>query len=134
MKAQFMTKYGVGNGNCLDACIASLLEVDIDSVPNLSDTDKAWHEKTRDFLQSSGFGCLWVAEPFLKEVIITSSLCIAVMRTDSEESHAIVGRWRAWKDSEDTWRYEVTEEFDPNERKNANCTELAGVLLIFRAL
>lgn len=134
MKAQAMTQYGIGKGNCLDACIASLLEISIESVPNLSDSDKEWHEKTRDFLRDAGFSCLWVHEQGLSQVIITNALCIAILKTDTAELHAKVGRWKSWKNYEGTYAYIVEEEFDPNEHKTYECGELVGVLLIFRSL
>lgn len=34
MKPVFQTRFGKPDGNCLAACLASLLEIDIDSVPS----------------------------------------------------------------------------------------------------
>lgn len=41
-------------GNCLAACIASLLELDIEKVPHFEDMDEEWLEELINFLDSCG--------------------------------------------------------------------------------
>jgi len=41
---------GVSNGNCLAACLASLLEVDIATVPNFVDDKKYWERNMQKWL------------------------------------------------------------------------------------
>jgi len=47
----YQTTFGDGSGNCFAACIASLLELDIEEVPNFCEGNKNdWWEKTNKWL------------------------------------------------------------------------------------
>lgn len=64
------TKFGKG-GNCMSACIASILEMDLNEVPNffeITDTDIEWWTAVRTFLRERGWGLLsiGVTEDMLK--------------------------------------------------------------------
>lgn len=37
MKPVYQTEFGAGRGNCLSACLASLLEWELEAIPNFSD-------------------------------------------------------------------------------------------------
>lgn len=57
MKTTYQTKFGSVEGNCLAACIASLLEIGIDDVPDLSPQPNDpihWIRKFRDFMKQYG--------------------------------------------------------------------------------
>lgn len=53
-------------GNCMSACLATLLQIPIESVPNFHDgnpsTDE-WWARVRHFLRGHGFGILTVQPP-----------------------------------------------------------------------
>lgn len=48
------TKFPV-RGNCWRACIASLIEIDIDDMPTFEDMEDQWLVKTRSWLRTQGF-------------------------------------------------------------------------------
>lgn len=57
MKPVFQTLVGPVDGNCLAACIASLLEIGIDDVPDLSphpEDAMGWTLKFREYMKSHG--------------------------------------------------------------------------------
>jgi hypothetical protein len=133
-----MNEFGFGNGNCLQAAIASLLDKKIDELPNFSDFGKEWHRKTSEWLLDHGYGTIWVAAESVKDLIVSDCLCIAVFDTGTHEDHAKVGRWRSTHDYEMEdgtmhWHYTVEEVFDPNPHPNFECVALRGLLLVFRS-
>ena len=54
MKPVMQTRTGTTDGNCLEACIASLLEVPIEGFPRINDTDN-WVEELNATLAPLGF-------------------------------------------------------------------------------
>lgn len=59
---------GSVRGNCLRACLASILEIDIDSIPFFEDMDREWHTPFFDFLDDNnlefeGTGYFGVGRP-----------------------------------------------------------------------
>jgi len=55
MKPVYQTKFGDGEGNCFAACIASLLEIDIDSIPDFYQLYKnEWWLKFIEWIEPFG--------------------------------------------------------------------------------
>ena len=50
MKKVYQTKFGKPEGNCFPACIASILEIDIDQVPNIHEGKGVWYQKYKQWL------------------------------------------------------------------------------------
>lgn len=46
------TKFGYPGGNCLAACLASIFEVDIDSVPDFGD-GSGWYDKFEQYMMEA---------------------------------------------------------------------------------
>lgn len=69
MKPVDQTKFGEPDGNCFNACVASLLECAIDDLPDLSEIEKSgenWLIGLNDHLRTLGFGVAsieWGDEP-----------------------------------------------------------------------
>lgn len=61
MKHVYQTKFGEG-GNCFAACLASLFEVPIDSIPDFweSETSDGWWRSVRAWLADRGYGVMCV--------------------------------------------------------------------------
>ena len=59
MKPVLQTKFGKGNGNCYAACIASILELPIEDVPNFCKSEN-WFEDSREWVKQHGFDLLMV--------------------------------------------------------------------------
>ena len=46
MTPVFQTDFGLGSGNCFAACVASLMDLPLDAVPNFSVADEDWWFKS----------------------------------------------------------------------------------------
>lgn len=67
MKAVYQTKFGEPEGNCFAACLASLLEINIDDVPDFSpqpDDKLLWFEKANIFLRTYGLVSMFFTPEF----------------------------------------------------------------------
>lgn len=52
MKPIYQTKFGMPDGNCFAACLASVLE--LDEIPEISGTDEDWFERVNEYLEPFG--------------------------------------------------------------------------------
>jgi hypothetical protein len=94
MKPVLQTEFGPGNGNCLSACIASILEIPVSDVPNFAreglDADGTrWIQRLGNWLAARGWGfihMLWDSPsiPFNCYVIAMGRVSY------SDERHAVV--------------------------------------------
>lgn len=76
MKPVWQTIFGKGEGNCLPACIASVLELELEAVPNFCALYKSyWQEELNKWLHRYGLGALTVAFP--GDSPITKGWCLA---------------------------------------------------------
>lgn len=63
------TRFGNPAGNCLMACIASIMEVPLESFPDLYEAEEAgeeWWEVMRTAVRKHRWEITWVREPFSK--------------------------------------------------------------------
>lgn len=56
MKPVFQTKFGDKHGNCMVACVASLLELPLSAVPEFGFDQKQWQINLLAFLRQYGLG------------------------------------------------------------------------------
>jgi hypothetical protein len=129
MKPVYMSKYGLGQGDCLTACVASLLECEIADLPDFSAMDRKWLKGTREWLEANGYACIWIAKESLSSHLISDCYCIGIFTTSTED-HAVVAEWRSDTSGEE-WTYELLAAHDPNRRVKVDVGELRGVLIIF---
>ncbi len=62
MKPVFQTTYGKPEGNCFPACIASVLEMELEDVPHFCKLyPRQWPEELNKWLHQFGLGALTVA-------------------------------------------------------------------------
>lgn len=61
MKPVDQTKFGLPYGNCLPACIASLLHLELDEVPNVCAEGDGWLERLARWLRPRGLAPLLIA-------------------------------------------------------------------------
>lgn len=54
MKPVDQTKFGKPEGNCFAACLASILEVDLDTIPDFG-WDDNWRDRVDSYLAEFGF-------------------------------------------------------------------------------
>ena len=86
--------FGENKGNCLSACIASILEVDISVVPNWAE-EKNWSQVVSDWLYKNyGLRYLELARTDHIEFFAEKSECFYIMSGKSFRGdfwHAVVG-------------------------------------------
>ena len=68
------TVFGAPAGNCLPACIASLLHMEIEAVPNVCEAGDGWLERLGDWLRPRGLVPLCFKGPPLPQ--LGEALCI----------------------------------------------------------
>ncbi len=93
MKPIDQTTFGKGKGNCFAACIASILEVGIDEVPNFVCEYKNWVGETLKWLNKRGFTGMFLTGS--EEGVAFRPDCYHVVTGPSPRGdflHAVVGR------------------------------------------
>lgn len=85
-------------GNCYAACIASILELPIESVPNFCEDKKGWTFATQAWLRERGLGIVnfrvlpeSIAEGFEFGVISQHAYYIVSGKSPRGYTHAVVG-------------------------------------------
>lgn len=61
MKPVDQTIFGAKKGNCMSACVATLLELSIDEVPNFMENSEEWAKLLHEFLYPKGLCYVEVA-------------------------------------------------------------------------
>src|SRR4051812_36660798 len=96
MKPVFQTEFGRGKGNCYAACLASILELPINSVPNfchLYDNNE-WMQQANRWCWQFGYGLVLVIGPddaFANTLAESGGYFIATGPTKREEGlHAVI--------------------------------------------
>jgi len=99
MKKVMQTKLVKGRGDCLPACVASLLHLKLEDVPDFVALNRSrWPDLLLRWLSDYGYGNLVLSRQQASNVGLKESgaLCIAVGKTTrSEEYHAVL--WRRGK-------------------------------------
>jgi hypothetical protein len=123
----FQDNFEVGQGNCFAACIASILELPLDAVPNFCmdhlDADgSTWLERTCAWLKERGWGVLlfnWDAPVCPLDCwLICSGKSPRAVDAGDDWMHAVVCRSEVIErvDNGETWthRWQATMVHDPH--------------------
>lgn len=103
LKPVDQTRFVPDKGNCFAACVASLLELNIDDVPNFVFLEPDWIKATQEWLAGRGLGMLAL---FTHEAgyfgnlypLPAGLLCIIGGKSPRGDfGHAVVARAHAWK-------------------------------------
>lgn len=96
MKPIFQTLGGKGTGNCFTACLASIFEIPIESIPHFCrDTpeNEDWVQKVQEWLAIYGFGAFEFNPPFHTSTLPIGVYCIiSGVGPRDDIQHAVVGR------------------------------------------
>jgi len=60
VKPVMQSRFGDGDGNCLMACVASILEVGLEDLPDLDEAGDEWHRALRDGVKAHRWECTWI--------------------------------------------------------------------------
>lgn len=89
------TVFGFDEGNCFAACIASILEIPLDSIPFFFDVDD-WWSKFDSWLEAKGLDCMYYLfgpnENTLKELSSSDTYILSGLspRATDGQLHAVV--------------------------------------------
>lgn len=153
------TSYGKGLGNCLTACVASVLDVPIGAVPEFCQpADGLWFNRLYSFCLDSGFSLVYWRHSENVPVLCLNSYVILLLVLEGEEDmHAVVAKSslkristeepRSDKQVESDfeasevigsprdsvrWEWESEVVHDPNQRGYPPVKEVYGYLMIGR--
>jgi hypothetical protein len=134
MTPVFQTRFGRGNGNCLTACIASVLDLAIDQVAEFADSHEEWFAALSDFCEALDLTLLyWGSEVHQGVFASNTDLIILLSVAGEEELHAVVGKAvieERPRPGHSGWRAEVIH--DPNPRGTGPVESAFGFLIVKR--
>lgn len=94
MKPIYQTIVDIKSGDCIRACVASILELPIDAVPNFIRFSTSWHNVLKYFLLSLGYDWYGTGFPHshkIKEYTIKGFVIGSVAsKTFKDTTHSIV--------------------------------------------
>jgi len=109
------TNYGKHTGNCLTACVASVLDVPIESVPEFC-TDGEWFANLVAFCKENGFFLVYWKQNDPMPIIAIGLYIILLLNLEGvEDLHAVVAKTRAVKGEDPVWLWHSDVVHDPNE-------------------
>jgi hypothetical protein len=136
MKPVYQSKFGTGQGNCLQAAVASILECGIEDVPDFNMSGIGWFEEMTEWAMKEGHGLAWAHENFWRKHLLINAWCIGIYDVEgTTEKHALV--CKAVLDEINTtdrhdskeWNWLVEVVHDPNV-KNPPRTFIKELLFI----
>ena len=119
------TKFGKGQGNCLLACIASILERPLESIPDFCISGCGWFGELYEWCLNEDVGIICVNPYDLEHSLCFNTWCILIysVKGIEDENHAVIGWCRRLEEpkieTEDSslWKWEAVVKFDPNPNK-----------------
>ena len=92
MTPVFQTRYGKGDGNCLNACVASLLDLPLSQVPDFC-IDGEWFDRLYNFCNERGLSLMYFPHMENCPVFLSGTHIILLLRLEGEDIfHAVVGK------------------------------------------
>ena len=89
MKKVFQTKFGKPDGNCFAACLASILELPIEEIPDYKQPEGRWFRNYRKWIKQYGLDLL-IIEDISHEDFIPDVCCIVSGTSPRGLMHAVV--------------------------------------------
>jgi hypothetical protein len=90
------TEFGFGNGNCWQACIASILKMELNDVPHFAKDTEGWWKNTQKFMADRG---LYLLEVPIENGIISVSeipdgihLILSGKSPRGDFNHSVIGK------------------------------------------
>lgn len=116
MKPVYQTRYKRGEGNCLPACIASILEVPIESIPDFCSLPGYWATRLFEWCEKQGLLFLYWDHADNVPLFCNNAYLILSLELEGikDEHHAVVGK-TSRIDCEDGWQWQTHIIHDPNE-------------------
>lgn len=119
MEPVFQTMHGEKHGNCFAACIASLLEIPLEDVPQFGDNDW-WLKEINEFLSHYGYAYFHTSINDMNMSWMGECYCILVGPNEDGVQHAKIGYHRMDQtEDEDEPNHSFYEAHDPDTYRKA---------------
>jgi hypothetical protein len=130
----FQTKFGRDRGNCLQACIASVLEMDIDKIPDFQSSESGWFRALIDWCEEYDLGLLFLKNTSDSSLLINCYPILTFTVSGEEEEHAVVGKTTViYNEKTKLMEWEASLYHNPNKDLDSHrLIELTGILIIFK--
>lgn len=127
-------------GNCLQACVASLLHREIEAIPDFGESGIGWFDELYEWCIKEGLGLVYIPEPYLRledsSLLMLNTYCMLVYTVKGfEANHAVIGKTSLREkqdlaDGETKWLWHTDVVHDPNRHGAPIETLLYYVYLI----
>lgn len=109
--------YTAGDDDCLRACVASLLEKPLESIPNFAvRSGHAWFEDLYIWCLRERIGMILIHPKDLLCSLFFNLLCIMVFSVPGmDDAHAVIGRCERVETKNNEWKSVTNIEHDPNK-------------------
>ena len=96
MKKVYQTKFGNISGNCFPACVASILEIPLETIPNVCVLGEDWFESFLFWCGTIGFSYVELFGEYRK--MTDGQLCMVTGKSPRGDfRHCVVGRFEGGK-------------------------------------
>lgn len=92
MKPVMQTLFGNEKGNCMQACLASLLELALDQVPNFVEYRSRWHDKYVEFCRSYGVYPLYFPAEAVESPEVFQGYYDLSVETERSLLHSVIAK------------------------------------------
>lgn len=130
MKEVFQTKFGLNQGNCLSACIASILEVSIEDVPDFPTT--GWFDVLINYCLANNLTLMHFPLEKVQGCLFFNTHIIIIMTVEGyTENHAVVAKTNFNKIAENKWEWQAEVAHNPNPNIKTGL-EATDIICIYR--
>ena len=118
------TRYGKGHGNCLLACVASILHRPLESIPDFAMSGCGWFEELYEWCLNEDIGVALIHPKDFEHSLFLNihGIMIFTVAGMDDEDHAVIGKCvreennRPDENDKEKWRWHVEVVHDPNPR------------------
>lgn len=125
MKPVYQTKFDKHGGNCLLACVASLLHRKLEDIPDFNLSGCGWFGELYEWCINEDLGLVLFNPAQFDRILLANTYCIMIHSVPgiADENHATIG-WcerigppNAESLDREHWEWGVRQLFDPNPNR-----------------
>ena len=143
MTPVYQTNYGKDQGNCLTACVASVLDIPITSLPEFC-VDNTWFTLLEKFCRENGFTLTYWLHSASAPILCLGAYLIVILNLEGVDTfHCVIGKavlesvtpdpvsaTKLGVSDADRWGWKIELVHDPNERGYPPIKSVFGYILI----
>jgi len=135
MKPVYQTNTTKGEGNCFSACLASLLEIPCDDVPNFFQQGVDYHTAVNHWLRAHGFNLLQLHGDAMDCFLFPWMVgCYAIASVPSQRfentNHAVVIKWT----KNEGYQWEIVHDPKQGNEPYANDIEFKAIYILIKGM